>query len=270
MAIFIVLLIYAMIEPFLLTYSYNEIRIPNATFSPFTAVHIGDVHLQWPYPYVTEKSMMKVVENINKLNPDIVFITGDLISRFRTYNISLKGTNSISRILSQIKSRNGIYAVLGNTDLHAKDLVIQALLRSGVHLLRQETITIGDLIISGIDPSKNISMADTNLHKLPPIDTTNKGLRILLSHQPDVALVSFDKGFHLQLSGHTHGGQCTVPFGLGPVLLPSMGKMFPVGLYKVKDMLLYVTKGIGISPLPKPLVRFNTRPEVSILHIVPE
>ena len=267
-AICLVLLVYAMIEPFLLTYSFNEIRIPNATFSPFIAVHLSDIHLQWPYPYVTEKSLMKVVEKINNLNPDIIFITGDLISRFRSYNISLKGTNSISRVLSHLKSRNGTFAVLGNTDLRAEDLVIQALHRANVHLLRQETVTFGDISISGIDPSRNLSIAEENLRKLPA--PTGGGLRILLAHQPDVAIASFDRGFHLQLSGHTHGGQCTIPFGGGPVLLPSMGRMFPVGLYTVQGMLLYVTKGVGISPLPKPLVRFNTRPEVSVLRIVPE
>ena len=265
---FAVLLVYASIEPFLLRFSYNEISIPNKSFKPFTAVHLSDLHLQWPYPYVTEKSMMKVVEKVNKINPDFIFVTGDLVSRYRSYNISLKNANSISRILRSLKSKNGIYGVLGNNDLHAKQFVIDAWENANAKLLRQETIEVEGIKVSGIDPSKNFSIARQHLEQLGNID--GDCLKILLGHEPDTAELSYKNGFDLQLSGHTHGGQCTIPFGIGPIFLPRMGKLFAAGLYQVKSMLLYVTKGVGISPLPKPLVRFNTFPEVSVLHIIPK
>jgi predicted MPP superfamily phosphohydrolase len=101
------------------------------------------------------------------------------------------------------------------------------------------------------------------------LDVVQAPLRILLAHEPDVAVLAADK-FDLQLSGHTHGGQVIVPFGIGPIIAPTMGNKFVVGLHRVKEMLVYITKGVGISPLPKPLVRFNARPEVSVLRIVPD
>jgi predicted MPP superfamily phosphohydrolase len=89
-----------------------------------------------------------------------------------------------------------------------------------------------------------------------------------LAHEPDIGLVAAGS-FDLQISGHTHGGQVVVPFGVGPLILPTLGQKFAVGLHLYKNLLIYVSKGIGISPLPKPLVRFNCRPEVSVLRIVP-
>jgi predicted MPP superfamily phosphohydrolase len=101
------------------------------------------------------------------------------------------------------------------------------------------------------------------------LDLSGEGLKILLAHEPDVGLVAAEH-FDLQISGHTHGGQVIVPFGVGPLILPTRGKKFAVGLYRYRKILIYVSKGIGISPLPKPLVRFNCRPEVSVLRIVPD
>jgi predicted MPP superfamily phosphohydrolase len=98
----------------------------------------------------------------------------------------------------------------------------------------------------------------------------NASLRILLAHEPDTAFQASETGlFDLQISGHTHGGQVVVPFGIGPLILPTMGKKIPSGLHKIQDLLVYVSRGIGISPLPKPPVRFNCLPEVSVLRIVP-
>jgi predicted MPP superfamily phosphohydrolase len=87
----------------------------------------------------------------------------------------------------------------------------------------------------------------------------------LLAHEPDIAEFSSDK-FDIQFSGHTHGGQFVVPF-VGPIVRPSMGKKFSLELYKIGSMLLYVSAGLGISPLPKPLIRFNCPHEISVFLI---
>ncbi|OHT03053.1 Ser/Thr protein phosphatase [Tritrichomonas foetus] len=266
---------YALYEPFNLQFTFKEIYIPGKKFKPFVAVHLSDLHLQWPYPYVTEESLKKVVQKVNDLNPDIIFLTGDYISRFRSENISAGNTAALARSLSGLKAKNGVYAILGNNDFRALKYVLEMFEKLDIRLLRNETVVVGDLIISGIDPAKNMEMAKSSLDKLPHQNgqfsdqgqNPENALRILLSHEPDVAVVSSQYGFDLQLSGHSHGGQCVAPFGIGPLIVPTMGWRFPLGLYKVKDMLLFVSAGVGISPLPKPPVRFNNPPEVAVLRI---
>jgi hypothetical protein len=67
----------------------------------------------------------------------------------------------------------------------------------------------------------------------------------------------------LQLSGHSHGGQVHIPL-LGPPLLPYLGQRYPAGLYRIGQMQLYVTRGVGLVAPP---VRLNCRPEVTLLTL---
>ena len=287
------LLIYCCIEPFLLKYAYYEVEIPNKTFQPIIAVHLTDIHIVWPYPYSTEKKLMKIVEKVNSIDADFIFLTGDYITRSRTYFGSCENADKVARALSKLKSKNGVFAVMGNNDLCAFDYLCDLFTRSNIKVLRQEAVEIGNVTISGIDTSKTLEIAKNKLSQIHApcsisqenerkdfldkmdiskpynITSSNNPLRILLAHEPDVASVSPDYGFDLQLSGHSHGGQVSLPFSIGPILLPRMGKLFPNGLFNIKNMLLFVSPGIGISTLPKPLVRFNCRPEVSVLRIIP-
>lgn len=289
-AIYIILFIlfcYMCYEPFNLKYSYNEILISGKSClkKPLIIAHLSDLHLQWPYPYVTEKSIEKIVSKINnEIHPDFVFMTGDYISRFRSDSISSSNVESLSRALKNLHAKKGVYAILGNNDYHALKYILEMFESSHIKLLRNESviIDIGDeenlngsvknqVLIAGIDPSRNLESADERIKELKiDINMPSNVLKILLSHEPDVAVVSSNYGFDIQLSGHSHGGQCVLPFGIGPIITPTMGWRFPLGLYKVKQMLLFVSAGIGISPLPKPLVRFNNRPEVPILKLVTE
>ena len=279
-AIYIILffiLCYMLYEPFNLKYSYNEISIPGKTClrKPLIIAHLSDIHLQWPYPYVTEKSLEKVVSKINnEIHPDFVFLTGDYISRFRTDSISSSNVEALSRALQNLQAKRGVYAILGNNDYHALKYILKMFESSHIKLLRNESVIVdideeNHVLIAGIDPSKNLQIAEDRINelKINP-ELSPHILKILLSHEPDTAVVSSNYGFDLQLSGHSHGGQCVLPFGLGPIIVPTMGWRFPLGLYKVKQMLLFVSSGIGISPLPKPLVRFNNRPEVPIIKLI--
>jgi predicted MPP superfamily phosphohydrolase len=260
------LLLYACVEPLLLGYTYNEIRVPKG-FTPFTAVQLSDVHFQWPYRYVTESTLAGIVKKVNSLQPDFIFLTGDLVSRYRSNSISEFNAQTVGRFLGALRAKKGVYGVLGNNDYCATAKIVREYEKSGVRLLRNESVLLTpEIQLSGIDSVKTIEKARSRIENLSILDAP---LRILLAHEPDVAIVAADK-FDLQISGHTHGGQVVLPFGLGPPILPTMGHQFPIGLHKVQNMLVYISKGIGISPLPKPLVRFNCRPEVSVLRIVPD
>jgi len=65
-------------------------------------------------------------------------------------------------------------------------------------------------------------------------------LKILLAHQPVSAYKTDGLGYHLQLSGHTHGGQY-IPYNKVIKLV----QPFVKGLYNYKGMWVYVNRGTG-------------------------
>ncbi|MPN56705.1 hypothetical protein SDC9_204396 [bioreactor metagenome] len=92
-------------------------------------------------------------------------------------------------------------------------------------------------------------------------------LNILLYHSPDFAPQAAGQGFNLQLSGHTHGGQVRLPL-FGALYAASLyGKQFESGRYLLKDMTLYVTRGLGMEGGIAPRVRLFCRPELIVWQI---
>ena len=84
----------------------------------------------------------------------------------------------------------------------------------------------------------------------------------MLAHEPDFADTSAENGrFGLQISGHSHGGQVSVP-GVGPPVLPLLGEKYPAGRYEVGGMVQYTNRGLGVI---QPRLRFRCRPEVTTL-----
>jgi predicted MPP superfamily phosphohydrolase len=83
-------------------------------------------------------------------------------------------------------------------------------------------------------------------------------------HEPDYIkdlVVRFP--VDLQLSGHSHGGQVRLPI-VGPLILPPMGLVYDMGLYRVGEAQVYTTRGIGTIHIN---ARFNCPPEVTALTL---
>jgi predicted MPP superfamily phosphohydrolase len=113
---------------------------------------------------------------------------------------------------------------------------------------------------------------DDAIHGSPNLDLALRGIprgeaTVLLAHEPDLADIVARHPVHLQLSGHSHGGQVRVPL-LGSPYLPPLARKYPYGYYRVGGMQLYTNRGIGTIILP---VRFDAPPEVTMftLHSTP-
>jgi uncharacterized protein len=85
-------------------------------------------------------------------------------------------------------------------------------------------------------------------------------LKILLSHRPGLAPLASKAGFHLQLSGHTHGGQ----FFPWTIVVRFVHKFF-LGLHKHENMWVYVNGGTGSWG---PLLRLGTTPEITLIELI--
>lgn len=219
-------------------------------------VHISDIHAG---PYIRQKYLERVVNTINTLIPDITVITGDFSESDQSDILWC------SKVLSQIKSQLGIYAVLGNHDFWNGDKYItETLMNSGINILRNEhkniKINKNQLYISGID---DCNCGNYDLNKAMS-DIPENSIVILLSHRPDI-IESINKyKIDLLLCGHTHGGQWQLPF-IGPIYLSSkVGKKHGLGYSRYKNTIIYTNRGIGSTFIP---VRICCKPEITLLTL---
>jgi uncharacterized protein len=222
-----------------------------ADLSGLTICQISDLHVG---PTIKKKYIHKVVNKVNALSVDIIALTGDIGD----------GPVSIHKedasILRYLKSKHGIFYVTGNHEYYwnVKDW-LKIMSDNGFSNLvnRSESIVVGDATvnITGVpDPIGGVNPV------FPDFDLTKtEEYRILLSHRPGIWELASKKGFDLQLSGHTHGGQF-FPWTLVVKFVHKLSK----GLHRVDKMWVYVNPGTGSWG---PLVRLGTTPEITILTL---
>ncbi len=265
--------------------AHKEIYVPNLPkeFDKLKIVQFSDLHLGGWY---SEATVQKTVALINAQNPDIVFFTGDLVT------LSTKETEGYDTILSKIKSKFGVYSVLGNHDYggyiqwashSARDMNLHELMgfqeRIGWKLLMNQSVEIkidtSRIIISGVenwgDASRFPKLADIN-KALSKMDV-NGTIVLLLSHDPtywNYAIRDKHPEIPVTFSGHTHGMQVGIRFSKnGENILKNC---FPYleGLYqnRKKTQQLFINRGIGSVGYPG---RLGLGPEISVitLHVNP-
>ena len=219
-------------------------------------VQLSDLHLE---PFTTEADIAQAVRMANALQPDLILITGDFVTKEHS------AAEKLGELLSDLRAPLGIYGCLGNHDhWHEPEFVQQKLEAKGIGILRNESLILEKqgqrLCLAGLDSAwAGVPMLAHALRKRPPGDPV-----LLMIHEPDyVRTTSQDARVVAQLSGHTHGGQARVP-GFSPPFLPALGKRYAAGAYEVGRTHLYVNRGIGCIGLP---LRFASPPEVT-LHLV--
>ncbi len=244
-------------------------------------VQLSDLH--YDGVRLSEDLLAQAIEASNQAEPDLVLLTGDYVTDDPT------PINQLVQRLKHLQSRAGIYAVLGNHDLHyhrSKAQVIDALSSIGVRVLWNAiAYPLGsELAVVGVPDlwSREFNPAPV-MNQLDP-----KTPRIVLSHNPDTAELLQQWRVDLQLSGHTHGGQVVIPgFGPAPILMDKLQPHIPKrmqrwipfmractrvvrhwewaqGLHQVGNNQLYVNRGLG-SYEPG---RLFCPPEVTVITLV--
>lgn len=258
----IVLIIYAtFIERHLLIskkykLDLNENGKENLRIVQFTDTQLGE--------FYSLDQLGKVVEKVNKLNPDVVVFTGDLIDNASTYNEK----NKVSDVLKKINAKLGKYAIYGNHDYGggAVRYYEDIMNKSGFKVLKNssEKIEKGERII-------NIFGTDDALMGNPSISKTinsinENNINILLVHEPDLIDRYTKYPIDLALSGHSHGGQVYIPF-YGPAKKNSLSQNYNKGMYGMdnyRKTKLFVSSGLGNTKVP---FRFLNIPEVVVFDL---
>lgn len=227
-------------------------------FHNFRILNLTDIHLgQWINP----EYLSDLIDYVNTLNIDLITLTGDYFSYIiEGYEESLEDS------FKKLKARYGKFGVLGNHDHWMSAEKIRKIFKnSGVIDLSNEVFTLKKdedyLNICGVD---SYTVCEDDLDKV--IAKLPRGIpTILLAHEPDFAKESSQTGlFDLQISGHSHGGQFIIPkFETTPFRGPNSTK-YPVGLYKINDMIQYTSKGLGTNSFR---IRINCKPEITIITL---
>jgi predicted MPP superfamily phosphohydrolase len=238
--------------------------------SQLSIVHLTDIHVG---PFMPEEELDAYVEAANRLEPDVIALTGDFISS------SLDEIAPCVNALARLKARYGIFACMGNHDVfaHADDELTRLFSQTGVRVLRNDAIPVRvgntTLNILGID---DLRWGKPDLARALKVAQKEPGeVRLLLSHRPEVFPDAARKGLDVVLSGHYHGGQ--VKLGPDPesISIARLITPYAEGLFHLsrrvrpsgadsKDAVLFVSRGIGITGLP---IRVNCPPQIAHLTL---
>ena len=229
-------------------------------------LHLSDFHAD-PMPL---DFLSRQIDRALAWKPDFICVTGDFITT------TFEKWDAYAAVLAKLPAASPTFATLGNHDggrwarfsgYPTTQKVRELLERANIPLLhntQQEfavrgqklrLVGLGDEWAGELDPVLAFG-GQPQGRKLGELPT------ILLSHNPDTKGALREFQWDLMLSGHTHGGQLSLPF-IGQPFIPVSDKRFVRGLYPWDNRWLHITAGLG--SLHK--MRFNCRPELSYLTL---
>lgn len=225
-------------------------------FDGIKVIHFSDTHLGF---HKDASDLSGLIAGIKREQPDLICFTGDIVDS------EPRDARPAVPLLAELTAPLGKYAVLGNHDYKNAPALAGLLESAGFRVLRNASARIrrggGEMAVAGIEDM---------LHGRPDpeaaLSDVPKGMcTLLLMHEPDYADTAAAYPFHLQLSGHSHGGQIRLPF-VGAPYTPYGAQKYVAGLYHVgqRGMPLYVNRGFGMTYMP---FRFLCRPELSVLTL---
>jgi len=224
-------------------------------FDNFRILLLTDLHLDG-----LEGLNDKLISQIQNIKVDLCLIGGDI--RMKTYGPIAPCLRHLRRLLPYVKSRHGIFGVLGNHDCIEMTPDFE---ESGMIMLINDSWKINEngesIWIVGVDDPHYYKVDDAQqaFKKIPEND-----FKIFLAHSPEAYKSAADFQPQLYLCGHTHGGQICFP-GRGPIFTNSRAPRFTAnGNWQYQKMMGYTSRGVGASGVP---LRFNCPGEISLITL---
>ena len=245
------------------TASVVRVDVPVVDLPPsldgFRIAQISDIHVG---PTIKRPYVEAVVDAVNRLDADLVAVTGDLVDG------SVRELAEHVAPLAGLRSRDGTFFVSGNHEYYSGAAAwVGELRRLGITVLMNEHVVLrrGDaaIVVAGVTDfsAGHFDRAEASDPMRAITGSPPAALRVLLAHQPRSAEGAEAAGFDLQLSGHTHGGQF-LPWNF----LVRLQQPFTAGLKRWGGMWVYTSRGTGYWGPPK---RFGAPSEITLLRLVP-
>ena len=242
------------VEPNLLEVTRLTISAPKLKI-PVRVAILADIQTEDPGSY-ERAALQKAQEE----KPDLILFLGDYV---------------------QIKGRSKYTAACEAFNKMLHEVNLQAPL--GIHAIRGnvDRSNIGHWYFSGLpvtifEQTKRVDLGPVILTGLAFEDSLNKTLsisheekyHIVFGHHPNFSLGKVDAD--LLLAGHTHGGQVVLPY-IGPIMtLARIPRSWASGTTKLgPNKTLIVSRRIGMERVNAPQMRFNCKPEIVIVDLVP-
>lgn len=276
-AMFLILVFFAVYVPIRIIYDYSNVSLRiveyeekdlNADLEGFKIAFVADIQAD---KYTDEDRLLRFIDVVNSAEPDIILIAGDLITSTPDY------IDKSADFVGQMKSKYGVYTCIGDHDnwAYREDTprsikeITEALAKRGVQMIdnskREIKIGNSDLCITFIT---NTYVETIDEKTLDSLTYNNAGcdFKIFLTHQPRGYLIdkAVEKNYDLFLAGHTHGGQITLLFPFVYITPTMFETKYIRGDFWFDDMLLIVTRGLGMSLAP---IRYNSTPEVTLITL---
>lgn len=225
----------------------NTGEIKNFNVVMFSDTHIGTT--------IKEDELDEIVTTINGINPDIIFLCGDIFDEGTSQYLKEYASNAFS----EFKSRFGAYYITGNHEYYSGDAEnsIKFIQNSGINVLKDEySLVDNSFYIAGrmdMEVRRENGVERKGVAEI--LEGVNKELPvILLDHRPVGINESKENGVDLQLSGHTHAGQ------IFPInFLSSISNDLNYGYMKDDDFNIIVTSGCGTWGVP---IRIGSSTEI--------
>lgn len=220
------------------------------------------------------KNQSTLIKAVEKQNPDIVLLGGDIFDDNGTYD-------NAEITIRQLAEKYPCYYVTGNHEYWGHDVgtILDIVESCGIIILSGDCDTIeingqsinicgvddpdvAKYLVEGVPIEKQLASAEE-----AAIEAGAEHYTILLSHRPELFETYQTYSFDLVLSGHAHGGQWRIPGILNGLYAPNQG-LFPEyagGRYDFETGTMIVSRGLARESTPVPRI-FN-RPELVIIDI---
>ncbi|MCM1970379.1 metallophosphoesterase [Streptomyces sp. G1] len=225
-------------------------KLPRAAHG-FRIAVVSDIHLG---PILGRAHTTRIVDTINRTQPDLVAIVGDLVDG------SVHDLGPAAEPLRGLRSRHGSYFVTGNHEYfsgaqqwvdHVRELGLTPLENARRELPYFDLAGVNDIAgeSEGHGPDFQAALGDRDRARSA----------VLLAHQPIVIDEAVRYGADLQLSGHTHGGQLWPGEYVAELANPTVA-----GLERYGDTQLYVSRGAGAWGPP---VRVGAPSDITVVEL---
>ncbi|SPE44746.1 Metallophosphoesterase [Candidatus Sulfotelmatobacter sp. SbA7] len=210
-----------------------------------TDLHLGNVR---DHPFTR-----RVVARLQRLQPDVVFISGDMFDGTKA------DLDWLVAPWSKLSVPRGTYFVTGNhEEFTNRNKFLDAIGKTGIRVLNNEKVEVDGLQIVGVHDGE-AGEPQTLRAVLQSTQLDDRRPSILVAHQPSNLAIAAEAGISLQLSGHTHGGQIW-PWSWVAALVHGR---FNYGLNRLGALQVFTSSGVGTWGMP---MRLGTKAEIVLLR----
>lgn len=224
-------------------------------FEGYRIAQLSDLHVG---SFDPKARALEWVAMSNALEPDLVAVTGDLVTSGRGFY------RDVAEALGALRAKDGVFVSMGNHDQSNNDELARLVVEHGAAVLRNSSQVIrrGAAML-------NVAGIDGRLATAPAVISTIQACApgapvVLLAHYPSTFNAAAAAGADLILTGHTHGGQLGVPFLSQRLNLARLTGQRSRGLVYSGKTAMYVNAGLGTTGPP---MRLAVPPEIALITL---